>query len=89
MIDNTWRAQLDRDGTIPRARRTKTAPRKKRIHISDEQIRKRLEAFDGPCNPSQAQLDAERALIEGRSRRRPKKVRTAGQPDHLIYGPGE
>jgi hypothetical protein len=60
--------------------------KKKRIHLTDQQIRKRMDALglDG-AHSTQAHLDAERALIEGRCRRKPKIKK---EPT-LIYGPGE
>jgi hypothetical protein len=75
MIDNTWRAQLDRDGTMPRSRRTKIARRRKPpVRLTDSQIRERLNnlGLDG-AHSTQAHLDAERALVESRRGSRPKR----------------
>ncbi len=83
MIDNTWRAQLDRDGTIPKTRRTKIARRRKPpVRLTDSQIRERLNnlGLDG-AHSTQAHLDAERALIEGRRSHSKRK-----SSNHLLVG---
>ena len=79
MIDNL-RAQLDRDGTLPRARRTKTAQRKKAVPISDATVKASLANRWGTSDFTESQLRAERDAIASR------RSRTAKRNSQLLAG---
>ena len=81
MFDSTLRAQLDRDGTIPRPRRPKPAKRRKAARITDAAVKASLaNRWYGTSDFTESQLRAERDAIASR------RSRTAKRNSQLLAG---
>ena len=76
--DDNLRAQLDRDGTIPRARRTKR--RKKAVPVRDAAVKASLANRWGTSDFTESQLRAERDAIASR------RLLTAKRNSQLLAG---